>query len=80
MFAGEAKEAGLVNKVFKDQESMLEHVMKIAEQIASHSPLAVTGCKEMINYARDHSDSESLNYMSVWQSGMLIPDGDMMNH
>lgn len=78
MFAEEAKDAGLVNKVYPSQEAMLEDVMAIAEQIAARSPLAVAGCKEMINYTRDHSVAESLNYMSVWQSGMFQPQTDMM--
>jgi enoyl-CoA hydratase len=71
----EAKECGFVNQVFADQKSMLKAVMKIATQIAMHSPMAVSGCKEMINYTRDHSVSDSLNYMATWQSGMLqMPD------
>lgn len=32
----------------------------------------------MINYAQDHSIADSLNYMSVWQSGMFQPQNDMM--
>jgi enoyl-CoA hydratase len=37
--------------------------------------MAVAGCKEMINYTRDHSVEDSLNYMATWQSGMLqMPD------
>lgn len=78
MPAQEAKSAGLVNSVYDDQESMLTAVMEIAADIAARSPLAVTGCKEMINYARDHSVADSLNYMSVWQSGMFQPQNDMM--
>jgi len=78
MSAKEAKAAGLVNNVYVDQESMLSAVMEIATEIAARSPLAVTGCKEMINYARDHSVTDSLNYMSVWQSGMYQPQTDMM--
>lgn len=78
MLAKEAKEAGLVNNVYDDQESMLKAVMEVAADIATRSPLAVTGCKEMINYARDHSVPDSLNYMSVWQSGMFQPQNDMI--
>jgi enoyl-CoA hydratase len=75
MPSSEAKECGFVNQVFVDQKSMLEGVMKIAAKIAMHSPMAVTGCKEMLNYTRDHSVSDSLNYMATWQSGMLqMPD------
>ncbi|HMP62387.1 MAG TPA: enoyl-CoA hydratase-related protein, partial [Phenylobacterium sp.] len=52
--AGKAKEIGLVNEVFPTQEALLDHVMATAREIAEKSPLAVTGSKVMINYARDH--------------------------
>ena len=75
--ADEAQQFGLVNKVYADQESMLVGVMEIAAQIAANSPLAVTGCKEMLNYSRDHSVADSLKYMATWQAGMFRPN-DMM--
>jgi enoyl-CoA hydratase len=78
MLAEEAKRAGLVNQVYDDQETMITAVLAIAAEIAARSPLAVTGCKEMINYARDHSVQDSLQYMAVWQSGMFQPQNDMM--
>ncbi len=71
----EAKDCGFVNQVYSDQATMLAAVMKIAAKIAEHSPMAVTGCKEMINYTRDHSVTDSLTYMATWQSGMFqMPD------
>jgi enoyl-CoA hydratase len=73
----EALRAGLVNQVYPDQAAMLAGVFDIAKQIASRSPLAVTGCKQMINYARDHSTADSLSYMATWQAGMFQPT-DMM--
>lgn len=69
--ADEAVKFGLVNQVFETQEAMLDGVLQIASQIAAHSPLAVTGSKEMLNYSRDHSVAESLKYMATWQAGML---------
>jgi enoyl-CoA hydratase len=75
--AAEAQQFGLVNKVYADQESMMAGVMEIAAQIAANSPLAVTGCKEMLNYSRDHSVQDSLKYMATWQAGMFRPN-DMM--
>lgn len=71
--ATEALNAGLVNQVFETAEQLLDGVMDIAKQIAQHSPLAITGTKEMINYSRDHSLQESLNYMALWQAGMFQP-------
>ena len=73
MKADEAKSVGLVNEVFPDQDSLLDGVMEIAEEIASKSPLAIWGSKEMITYSRDHSTSDSLNYIATWQSGMFQP-------
>lgn len=71
LFADEAKAVGLVNQVYKDQDTMLNAVMDIAQQIAERSPLAVAGCKEMINYTRDHTVADSLNYIATWQAGMF---------
>lgn len=75
--AQEAKALGFVNEVYESQQAMLDGVMTIAAQIAKNSPLAVTGCKEMLNYSRDHSVEDSLRYMATWQSGMFRPT-DMM--
>ncbi len=75
--AQEAKQQGFVNAVFENQEALLEAVFALARKIASNSPLAVTGCKEMLNYSRDHSVEDSLKYMANWQSGMFRPQ-DMM--
>ena len=74
MPATEAKEVGLVNRVFPDQETMLREVMGIARQIASKAPLAVYGCKRMINYARDHSTADGLDYIGIWNASMLQLD------
>ena len=72
--AAEAKEAGLVNTVYPDQDAMLQGVLDVAREIAERSPLAVWGSKEMLNYTRDHSVADGLNYIATWQSGMFHPD------
>lgn len=72
--AAKAKEIGLVNEVYENAEALLEGVMKIARQIAAHSPLAVTGCKAMANYARDHSTADALDYIALWNAAMLRPE------
>jgi enoyl-CoA hydratase len=69
--AAKAKEIGLVNDVFDTQEAMLEHATSIALEIATKSPLAVTGSKAMINYARDHTTADALDYIGVWNAAML---------
>jgi len=76
--ARRALELGLVNEVFPTQEAMLAHVMGVAKEIAEKSPLAVHGSKVMINYARDHSIADGLDYIATWQAGMYNPENDMM--
>ncbi|MFP6748803.1 MAG: crotonase/enoyl-CoA hydratase family protein [Alphaproteobacteria bacterium] len=71
MMAGESREWGLVNQVFADHEALLAGVMAIAAEIASKSPIATVGNKEMLNYARDHSIQDGLNYIATWNAAML---------
>ena len=69
--ADEALKCGFVNNVYDSQEEMVSAAHKLARSIAKHSPMAVNGVKEMLNYSRDHSVSDSLNHMATWQGGML---------
>lgn len=69
--ATEAKSMGLVNAVFDNQEAMLAGVMEIAKEIAGKAPMAVYGCKRMINYARDHNTADGLDYIAIWNASML---------
>jgi enoyl-CoA hydratase len=71
--AAKAKEIGLVNDVFATQDAMLAHVMELAAEIASKAPVAVAGSKRNINYARDHSTADALDYIATWQAGMFAP-------
>jgi len=75
--AARAREVGLVNEVFADHEALVSGVLDVAARIARHSPLAIWGTKEMINFTRDHTVADSLRYMAGWQSGMFQP-ADMM--
>ncbi|MBY0421645.1 MAG: crotonase/enoyl-CoA hydratase family protein [Parvularculaceae bacterium] len=69
--AAKAKEIGLVNEVFDTPAALLDGVLEIAGRIAAHSPLAVTGCKAVLNHARDHSTASTLDYVAVWNAAML---------
>ena len=74
MPAGEAQSAGLVNRVYDDQQTMLTEVLAIAAEIAAKAPLAVHGCKRMINYSRDHTTADSLDYVGIWNASMFQPE------
>jgi enoyl-CoA hydratase len=71
--AARAHQVGLVNEVFDDHESLVAGVLEIAHEIASKSPLAIWGSKEMLKYSRDHSVEDGLNYIATWQTGMFQP-------
>ncbi|WP_426571866.1 crotonase/enoyl-CoA hydratase family protein [Aquihabitans sp. McL0605] len=75
--AARAREIGLVNEVFGTQEELVAGTLAIAQEIASKSPLAIWGTKEMATYTRDHPVADSLRHMAAWQSGMFQP-ADMM--
>ncbi len=77
MYGEEATGIGLTNKVFETREELMAHVMEIAANIASKSPLSIRGTKEMLLYTRDHSVEDALNYMAAWNAGMLVSD-DLM--
>ena len=70
--AQEAKDIGLVNRVFESREALYAGVREIAATIAAKSPLSIRGTKEMITYARDHSVADSLNYIATWNAAMLM--------
>lgn len=72
--ADEAWRLGLVNAVFPDAAACTAHALEVAREIASKPPVAVTGSKVMITYARDHSTADALDYVGVWNSAMLSPE------
>jgi len=69
--AQEALAIGLVNRVYSDQQALLDGVMAIAKEIASKSPIAIAGTKRMISYMRDHSVDDGLEYVATWNAAML---------
>lgn len=71
MPALKAKEIGWVNEVLDSHEACVAHALATAKEIAGKAPLAVTGSKVMINYARDHTIKDGLDYIAVWQTGMF---------
>ena len=76
MPAEEALEAGLVNKVYESHEEMVSGLKEMAAVIASKSPLAVYGTKAILNFSRDHTIAEGLEYNALW-SGAMLPQEDM---
>ncbi len=73
MSAQRALEVGLINEIFPTHEELVDGVLEIAREIASKSPLAIWGTKEMLLYSRDHSVADGLNHIATWQTGMFQP-------
>lgn len=73
MSAERALEVGLINEIFPTHEELVAGVLDIAREIASKSPLAIWGTKEMLLYSRDHSVIDGLNHIATWQTGMFQP-------
>lgn len=71
--ATRAREVGLVNEIYANQDVMLAAVLETAAEIAAKSPLAIYGSKRMLNYARDHSTADGLDYIGVWNASMFQP-------
>ncbi|OAL72649.1 enoyl-CoA hydratase/isomerase [Trichophyton violaceum] len=69
--AKEAKEVGYVSAVFDNKEIMIEKALATAKLIASKSPVAVQGTKELLNWSIDHSVQDGLRYTGVWNSAAL---------
>ena len=76
MLADEAKESGLVSDVYNSQEEMLNAAKEMANEIAKKSPIAIYGLKALMNYSRDHTISDSLDFNALW-SGAMLSQRDM---
>lgn len=74
-FSGiEAKQMGLVSRVFGSKQDMDDGVRIVAEGIASKSPLAVSGTKAVLVRSRDMNLEQGLDYVATWNSSMLLSD------
>jgi enoyl-CoA hydratase len=71
--AERAERLGFVNAVLPDAEATLAAALDMARAIAAKAPLAVSGSKAAITYARDHSVAESLEWAAVMQGTLWNP-------
>ena len=74
--AEEAERLGLVNRIFASPEALTAAVREIAHTIAAKSPIAIRGLKEVMNYNRDHSVADGLNFVATWNAALLL-SGDL---
>ncbi|KAI4106746.1 MAG: hypothetical protein LQ339_002938 [Xanthoria mediterranea] len=55
----------------KEKETAMSAALQWASTVASKSPIAVQGTKELLNWSRDHSVADGLRYTAVWNGAML---------
>lgn len=67
----EARELGLVSRLYADKDSMITGAMELAAEVARKSPVAIQGTKVNLNYSRDHSIADSFEYAATWNSARL---------
>ncbi|KAK3115640.1 hypothetical protein LTR53_004793 [Teratosphaeriaceae sp. CCFEE 6253] len=69
--ADEALRVGFVSAVYGSKAAALGKALEMAQSLALKSPVAVQGTKQILNFSRDHSVQDGLNYVSVWNAAML---------
>ncbi|KAF9926505.1 putative enoyl CoA hydratase [Linnemannia zychae] len=71
----EALEQGFISKVLPDHAAVVAAALDTAKLIAEKSPVAAIGTKHILNYSRDHTVQEGLDYIATWNMVMLTtPD------
>lgn len=65
----EALNIGLVSKI--TDENGYSSALKLAKEISEKSPRVLYGLKKTLNYSRDHSVDESLEYQKIMNSSLL---------
>ena len=63
---------GLVSETYDSLEALEAAGAETARTIASKSPLAVRGIKQVFNYSRGRLVEEGLDYVATWNGSMLL--------
>ena len=69
--AQEAERHGFLNRVLPSHEAAVEAALDMAREIATKSPLAITGIKQVLNHGRGRTIEDGLEYVAVWNAAML---------
>lgn len=67
--AQEALAVGLVSAVYESKKELLDAGLAKAGLIATKSPVAVLGTKKILNFSRDRTVADGLEYTAVWNAG-----------
>ena len=67
----EALNRGFVSGVYETNDKLFSEAYKLAELIASKSPVAIHTTKKSILYSRDHSVAEGMEHIAMLNGAML---------
>ncbi|CAI9730031.1 delta3,5-Delta2,4-dienoyl-CoA isomerase, mitochondrial [Octopus vulgaris] len=67
----EARDVGLVSRVFDDKAQLIKAVLDIASVIAKKSPIAIQTTKKSLLYSQDHSVQDGLDNIAALNQVML---------
>ena len=66
--AKEAKKNGLFSQVFENYEETMKAALKLAQDIAEKSPVALVGCKKNLTFTRDNNTEDALDFAAYWNA------------
>ena len=69
--AKEAQDWGLVNTVVDHVDQLQAACMKLANEVASNSPLATMGTKEILDGIYNRNLSQDLDRVALWNSAFI---------
>ncbi|OCK77011.1 ClpP/crotonase [Lepidopterella palustris CBS 459.81] len=69
--AEEALRVGLVAHVYGSKAESVGEGLRLAGLIASKSPVATMGTKEILNFSRDRTVEDGLRYTAIWNAAMV---------
>lgn len=72
-----ALDKGLVTRVFESTDALMDGAKKLAEEIASNSPLVTQGVKRILQANDGRTLDQALDYMAQWNSSFLVSN-DLM--
>lgn len=74
MPAEEAHRFGFANAMASDADGTVAAARALADDIASKSPLAIWGTKEILNDFDRRRIEDGLRYTAAWNTGMFMPE------
>jgi enoyl-CoA hydratase len=72
MHCDEAVRTGFLNSAHADADAALAAALDLAHDVASKSPVAIAGVKQVLNAGRHQTIDEGLDYVATWNAGMLM--------